>query len=271
VDDVYNGVTVVSLPHDVQSGALLLSNNLKRWKEAGKRGVWLKIALSQSEYVPIAAKLGFVFHHAQKDYVMMTNWLPDSEPNTLPNFADHYIGVGGAVVNDRGELLVVKERYHSTPFWKLPGGLAETGENLGEAAVREVFEETGVRATFTSVLCFRHRSDAPFQRGDIYFVVRLKPQSEQINIDPREILECKWMPLEEFTKHPEVLSFNRKIGIVVMRLHQQLSAKGATTKSGSSPIGGGDECVVEIQAHQVTSFDGIRKHLMYSAFPYPED
>ena len=37
-------------------------------------------------------KLGFQFHHARPEHVMMTKWLPTTEPNNLPNFANHYIG-----------------------------------------------------------------------------------------------------------------------------------------------------------------------------------
>ena len=37
-------------------------------------------------------KLGFQFHHARPDHVMMTKWLPTTEANNLPNFANHYIG-----------------------------------------------------------------------------------------------------------------------------------------------------------------------------------
>ena len=37
-------------------------------------------------------KLGFQFHHTYPDHLMMTKWLPESEPNNLPEFANHYIG-----------------------------------------------------------------------------------------------------------------------------------------------------------------------------------
>ena len=61
---------------------------------------------------------------------MMTTWICDSEPNHLPHYAAHYIGVGGFVVNERNELLVVQERF--TPLgkkhWKLPGGHKDPGE-----------------------------------------------------------------------------------------------------------------------------------------------
>jgi hypothetical protein len=39
------------------------------------------------------AQLGFVFHHADPAYVMLTLWLPKKTPSTLPGFASHYIGV----------------------------------------------------------------------------------------------------------------------------------------------------------------------------------
>jgi ADP-ribose pyrophosphatase YjhB (NUDIX family) len=37
----------------------------------------------------------------------------------------------------------------------MPGGLLETGEGIQDAVNREVWEETGVKTKFTSILGFR--------------------------------------------------------------------------------------------------------------------
>lgn len=87
---------------------------------------------------------GFIFHHAETDYVMLTHWLPDT-PSSLPANASHQVGVGVCVFNDHGELLVVKERHGPAAkrdIWKVPTGLLDPGEHFSAAAVREVSEET---------------------------------------------------------------------------------------------------------------------------------
>ncbi|CAI8027600.1 Nudix hydrolase 8, partial [Geodia barretti] len=107
-----------------------LQASLAVWQEEGRRGVWVKIPLTQSELVPSAAKLGLQFHHAHCDHLMMTKWLPTSEPNNLPDFAHHYIGVAGFVVNAEGQVLLVQEKWLkrlSLRHWKLPGGHTEKG------------------------------------------------------------------------------------------------------------------------------------------------
>lgn len=53
------------------------------------------------------------------------------------------LGAGGVVFNAKREVLLLRDRMG---FWVFPKGHPEPGESLEEAAVREVWEETGVRA-----------------------------------------------------------------------------------------------------------------------------
>ncbi|KWX87393.1 ADP-ribose pyrophosphatase [Paenibacillus riograndensis] len=53
----------------------------------------------------------------------------------------HIVAVGGIVENEQGEVLLVKT-YHGG--WVFPGGQVEAGENLIEALIREIKEESGI-------------------------------------------------------------------------------------------------------------------------------
>ena len=104
--DHFNGIIIDAerLPDDAQF-AHALGDALDLWAGAGKRLVWLKVPLERSALVPIAAGHGFTFHHANDHDVMMTRRLvPEA---FVPTHATHYVGVGGVVINDRRELLVV--------------------------------------------------------------------------------------------------------------------------------------------------------------------
>ncbi len=107
------------------------------------------------------------------------------------------IGVGGFVYRpDVRQVLVVCERKRLLPvkYWKLPGGLADPGEEIAQTGIREVFEETGVETEFESLLAFRQVHNMPkFNHSDIYFVVRLKSLTTAITMDPHELEDCRWM------------------------------------------------------------------------------
>lgn len=59
----------------------------------------------------------------------------------------------------------------------------------------KVFEETGIKAKFQSLLCFRERADFKWKATDVYFVAFLKPITTEINMDPREIKKATWMKI----------------------------------------------------------------------------
>lgn len=58
--------------------------------------------------------------------------------------------VSVAVVNNVNEILLI--HHESYGGWVLPGGVAEQGEELSEAGVREVSEETGVKTSISDPL-----------------------------------------------------------------------------------------------------------------------
>ena len=74
-------------------------------------------------------------------------------------------GVTGVAVNDRREVLLVKSAHG---WWMPIGGCVEPGEQPADCIRREIFEETGVRATpirITSVDALREPTSYP--NGDV--------------------------------------------------------------------------------------------------------
>ena len=77
--------------------------------------------------------------------------------------------------------------------------------------MREVYEETGVETKFEAVICWRHWHGYRYGKSDIYFICRLSPLTEAIDLDEWEIEECLWMPVQEYLQHEQVGDFNRAI------------------------------------------------------------
>jgi len=204
-EDRYGGVEVTVADGSPQIGRFdcELKESLRRWQSGGKRGVWLKLPLRAAAYVGPGVANGFSFHHAKDDYVLLTRWLPADSPNTLPKYSFTQIGVGGVVVNGKDEVLMVVEKVSPLPMfqgsWKLPGGLADPGEDFADTVAREVREETGVVCTLIGVASLRHTHSLRFGQGDLYVVVKLRAEDgkDKIELDRTELQDAQWMPREK--------------------------------------------------------------------------
>ena len=203
--DKYDGVLVNSkqVPENIEDFDKQLKVSMEVWRNARKRGVWLKIPADKIDFVPLAMKkFGFKLHHSKPGYVMLTNWLADPADNHMPGFANHQVGIG-AIVYHNDKILLVKERsgpLRGIDFYKIPTGLVDEGEEIPHAAVREVLEETGVRTEFVGVVCFRHAHRILFGQSDLFFLCLLKPVDDdvKITVQKSELDDCEFRTLEEY-------------------------------------------------------------------------
>ncbi|CAN0908420.1 Nudix hydrolase 8 [Linum grandiflorum] len=239
-DDEYGGIIVDPhrLPHNPDAFASMLRSSLSHWRTKGKKGIWLKLPLERSQLVPIAVQEGFEYHHAEPGYVMLTYWIPE-QPCMLPSNASHHVGVGGFVVNENNEILVVQEKFCTPSFsgvWKIPTGFIHEAEEIYSGAIREVKEETGIDTEFVEVMAFRHAHNLAFQKSDLFFVCMLEPLSTEISIDDYEIQAARWMPLGDFLEQPLINGdgmFKKILDICIARLGKRycgLSAHQVVSK-----------------------------------------
>ncbi|XP_053951281.1 uncharacterized protein LOC128858802 [Anastrepha ludens] len=212
--DRFNGILVDSEKEydEAADFAKKLQTSLDHWNSIKRRAIWFTVQKEHADWVPHLAKAGFDFHHVStaSSAIVMIRWLPIDEYANIPTFCHTMLGVGGLVVNDNNEVLVVSDRFALIAnSWKLPGGYVEPGEEIVDAAIREVKEETGIDCEFRTVISIRHSHSGNFGCSDMYIVVALKPLNLDLCKCEREIAKVQWMPVEEYLQHPDVHQTNR--------------------------------------------------------------
>lgn len=139
----------------------------------------------------------------------MCLWMDQKVADRLPNYADHFVGVGGVVINEHRQILMIQENRAKgntiqEKKWKLPGGLVDPGETIKVAAEREVLEETGVKSNFVGILAMREQMDYKWGAADMYFGCVLRAFDENIQVqDTQEVFNADWIPLDEITTNEE--------------------------------------------------------------------
>ncbi len=207
IEDRYQGITIDpdSLPestNEFQKEISTLIHNLN-----GSKLLWVKIPIEKSDFIPVLTKLNFQFHHCKEDYLMLVKTLVENP--IVPTAKNYTVGVG-AIIRDENNLLVVKDKFNAG--YKLPGGHVDNNEPLKEALKREVFEETGIHAEFESILNLGHFTKGQFGESIIYIVCTAKALTKEISIyDDSEIIEAKWIDVEEFLILDDTNAYNKNV------------------------------------------------------------
>ncbi|XP_010942276.1 nudix hydrolase 2 isoform X1 [Elaeis guineensis] len=234
VNDHYGGVMVeMKTPMDSSAFVSSLRASISYWRKQGIKGVWIKLPINLSNLVQPAVEEGFWYHHAEPSYLMLVYWIPDTK-HTIPANASHRVGVGGFVMNDKREVLVVQEnsgKLHGSGVWKIPTGVVDQGEDIYAAAVREVKEETGIDTEFVEILAFRQNHMSFFGKSDLFFVCMLRPLSFDIQKQESEIEAAQWMPIEEYAAQPFVQKYD-----VLKYITDVSLAKAERGYAGFSPV-----------------------------------
>lgn len=97
-----------------------------------------------------------------------------------------------------GRVLLVASRYenHASPLWNLPGGRQRPGELLAATAIREIREETGLRARIVELAYVSESYD-----GDTHYInaaFRVDVEGAlRIPADGDHVTDAAWVPIAE--------------------------------------------------------------------------
>lgn len=131
-----------------------------------------------------------------------------------------------SVVVDGGKFLLVKR----TDFevWGLPGGYVDPGESLAEAAIREAYEETGLKIRL-SYLIGLYSFRLWLNRGYHFAAFLARPVSGHLHPQVGEALEVEYFDPDDL---PEPLGFG-----VEQVLGDAVTGRGGFVRSHDGDLG----------------------------------
>lgn len=104
---------------------------------------------------------------------------------------------GCVIFNDQGQILLQKRR--DKELWGFMGGIIELGESASEAAIREVFEESGLVVKIEKLLGIYTKYFDEYQNGDktqpIIHMFIAKTVGGSLIVENDETMELKYFDL----------------------------------------------------------------------------
>jgi 8-oxo-dGTP pyrophosphatase MutT (NUDIX family) len=105
---------------------------------------------------------------------------------------------GGVVLDDQGRVLL--QRRSDNGRWTLPGGIVEPGEQPADAAVREIYEETGVAALPEALTSVTIPPPITYPNGDrvcyLDLTFRFRLIGGEARVNDNESVEVGWHALD---------------------------------------------------------------------------
>lgn len=130
---------------DLQQALFLIADELRGMATVGNHFALNIYEVERAHRImELAAKVASLADHQPPEAVKSTF---DLEPWLRYSPA---IGVEAMVLNAKREVLLIQRRDNGR--WAMPGGLAEIGQTLSEAVLRELWEEAGLRGEVRRLL-----------------------------------------------------------------------------------------------------------------------
>lgn len=167
-------------------------------------------ALSLPSYCPKCASPLTTVHDGGRDRPACS-----AEDCRFVHFGDFSIGCAGVVTREvDGELQALLVQRAQDPFagaWQIPGGYAEHDELVSTAVEREVHEESGIVATVSDVVAFRHAlaGNMGGPSTNIYMIFRLDYQSGDTQADGVEIANAGFFTMAQMSDMKGVQGLSR--------------------------------------------------------------
>lgn len=123
--------------------------------------------------------------------------------------------IAGCLIKRENKILMVQEaKKKCYGQWNFPAGHVEEEEKITDAAIREVFEETGCRVKLTGVLPISTVCGNYGTAVMVRFTADLIDENIKFNSD--EILDVKWIDIEEIKKmtDKELRGYNTSLNYI---------------------------------------------------------
>jgi 8-oxo-dGTP diphosphatase len=142
------------------------------------------------------------------------------------------VGAGVLLLDQRGRvLLTLRKAPPEAGYWSILGGKVDFLETVQDCAIREAYEESGVRIAIERLLCITdHLLPAENQHCVSPSYLARIVEGEAYNREPHKSEEVRWFGLDEL---PENLTMTAKNAI---RAYRELSTSVSEPSTKSAQV-----------------------------------